>query len=82
VVIKLQDKKLVDEIIVIDSGSKDNTHEVAKKAGADFYYSKDVLKRHKEIKGKGENLWKSLFVATGDIICWVDADIKNIQPTL
>jgi glucosyl-3-phosphoglycerate synthase len=76
----LKKKKLVDEIIVIDSGSTDNTKEVAKEAGADFYYSADLLKRHKEIKGKGENLWKSLYVAKGDIICWVDADIKNIHP--
>ena len=76
----LQKQKLVDEIIVMDSGSTDNTREVAKEAGADFYYSKDILKRHKDIKGKGENLWKSLFVANGDIICWIDADIKNIHP--
>lgn len=76
----LQKKRLVDEIIVIDSGSTDNTKEVAKENGADFYYSKDVLKRHKEIKGKGENLWKALYVAKGDIICYIDADIKNIKP--
>ena len=75
----LKKQKLVDEIIVMDSGSTDNTREVAKESGADFYYSKDILKRHKDIKGKGENLWKSLYVANGDIICWIDADIKNIH---
>ncbi|MFT4343250.1 MAG: glucosyl-3-phosphoglycerate synthase [Candidatus Woesearchaeota archaeon] len=73
-------KKLVDEIIVIDSGSTDNTKEVAEQAGAKFVYSKDVLKKYEEIKGKGENLWKSVHVAKGSIICWVDADIKNIHP--
>jgi len=76
----LQKKKLVDEIIVIDSGSTDNTPQVVKDAGADFYYAKDILKKHKNLKGKGENLWKSLFIAKGDIICWIDADITNIHP--
>jgi len=70
--------KLLDEIVVIDSGSKDGTRKEAKKAGAQFYYAHDILKEMGYAKGKGENLWKSLFVATGDIIVWIDADIKNI----
>ncbi len=78
---KLMDHyKLIDEIAVIDSGSTDNTKEVAKEAGADFYLSSDILKSMGEHKGKGENLWKSLYVLKGDIIVWVDADIKNIHP--
>lgn len=77
----LMDKNsLVDEFIVIDSGSTDRTKEEAESAGAKFVYSKDLLKRYGEIKGKGENLWKSLYCTKGDIICWVDADIKNIHP--
>ncbi|MGM5483549.1 MAG: glucosyl-3-phosphoglycerate synthase [Nanobdellota archaeon] len=76
----MDDKKLVDEVIVIDSGSTDDTKEVAESAGAKFAYSKDVLKKHGEIKGKGENLWKSIHYAKGDIVCWVDADITNIHP--
>lgn len=71
--------KLVDEIIVIDSGSKDNTKKSAEEAGAVFYYAKDLLNGMGFAKGKGENLWKSLFVANGDIICWIDADISNIS---
>jgi len=72
--------KLLDEIVVIDSGSTDKTKEVAKEAGADFYLASDILKREGDHKGKGENLWKSLYVLKGDIIVWVDADIKNIHP--
>ncbi|HJN57118.1 MAG: glucosyl-3-phosphoglycerate synthase [Candidatus Woesearchaeota archaeon] len=78
---KLMDKyKLVDEIIVVDSGSKDKTREIAKKAGAIVYLDSDILKRRGNFKGKGENLWKGLYAAKGDIICWIDADIKNIHP--
>jgi glucosyl-3-phosphoglycerate synthase len=72
--------KLVDEIAVIDSGSTDKTTEIARKAGADVYLASDILKRQGNHRGKGENLWKALYVLKGDIICWVDGDIKNIHP--
>ncbi|RMF05432.1 glucosyl-3-phosphoglycerate synthase [Candidatus Woesearchaeota archaeon] len=71
---------LLDEILVIDSGSTDRTLEIAKEAGADVYSAADILKRYGDWKGKGENLWKALYVAKGSIIAWVDADIKNIHP--
>ncbi len=72
--------KLIDEIIVIDSGSTDNTKEVVEKNGIKFICSKDILKKYKWHKGKGENLWKALYVTKGDIIVYIDADIDNIHP--
>jgi glucosyl-3-phosphoglycerate synthase len=30
--------------------------------------------------GKGDALWKSLFVSRGDIVVWVDSDIRNFHP--
>jgi len=71
---------LLDEITVIDSGSTDRTRELARHAGAKFYLNKDCLPEFGTIQGKGENLWKSLYVLEGDIIVWVDADIRNIHP--
>ena len=29
--------------------------------------------------GKGNAMWKSLYACTGDIICWVDADLRNFR---
>lgn len=71
---------LVDEIAVIDSGSEDKTREVAAAYGADVYFSGDILPREGFKRGKGENLWKAIHQLHGDIICYVDADIKNIHP--
>ena len=71
---------LLDEIVVVDSGSTDRTESVARKASADFYYASDILPQHHSYRGKGENLWKSLYILKGDIICWVDADILNFHP--
>ncbi|KPJ78590.1 MAG: glucosyl-3-phosphoglycerate synthase [Deltaproteobacteria bacterium SG8_13] len=70
---------LLDEIVVIDSGSTDNTMEIAASFGADVYEADQILPSLEKFKGKGENLWKSLFVTKGDIIVYLDADIKNIH---
>jgi glucosyl-3-phosphoglycerate synthase len=71
---------LLDEIAIIDSSSKDNTRKVAEQFGAKVFSSKLVLPKYGAYKGKGENLWKSLYVLEGDLIVWVDADISNISP--
>jgi len=71
---------LLDEIAVIDSGSQDATREVAANFGADVYLASDILPAMGTKRGKGENLWKAIYQLTGDIICYVDADIKNIHP--
>jgi glucosyl-3-phosphoglycerate synthase len=71
---------LIDELAVIDSGSTDKTLEVAANFGADTYLSADILPKQGFKRGKGENLWKAIHQLEGDIICYVDADIKNIHP--
>ncbi len=71
---------LLDEIAVIDSGSTDNTRDVAASFGADVYFADDILPEVGGKRGKGENLWKAIYQLKGDIIVYVDADIKNIHP--
>lgn len=71
---------LLDEIAVIDSGSTDKTLEIAASFGADTYLASDILPSLEENRGKGENLWKAIYQLKGDIIVYIDADIKNIHP--
>jgi glucosyl-3-phosphoglycerate synthase len=71
---------LIDEFAVIDSGSTDKTREIAAEFGADVYLAEDILPDVGDKKGKGENLWKAIYQLKGDIIVYVDADIKNIHP--
>ena len=71
---------LLDEIAVIDSGSTDRTCEIAASFGADVYVASEQLPECGDQKGKGENLWKALYVLSGDIIVYVDTDIRNIHP--
>ena len=78
---ELKDRyRLVDEIAVIDSGSTDQTREIAAQFGADVYLSEEHLTECGNRRGKGENLWKALHLLKGDIICYVDSDINNIHP--
>jgi glucosyl-3-phosphoglycerate synthase len=70
---------LLDEIVVIDSGSTDQTVKIAESFEAKVFLSEELLPAHGSYRGKGENLWKALYVTTGDIIVYLDADIKNIH---
>ncbi len=70
---------ILDEIVVVDSDSTDNTRDVARTFGADVYKASEVLPSLPQFKGKGENLWKALYITKGDIIIYLDADIKNIH---
>jgi glucosyl-3-phosphoglycerate synthase len=70
---------LLDEIVVVDSGSTDGTRDIARTYGADVYRAADILPHLPPYTGKGENLWRALYVTQGDIIVYLDADIKNIH---
>ena len=76
----VQDFALVDEIVVIDDHSHDDTSAIAKSAGARVVSAESILEEHGRGHGKGEALWKSVFASHGDVIVWVDADIVNFDP--
>ncbi|MEV5845901.1 glucosyl-3-phosphoglycerate synthase [Streptomyces sp. NPDC048179] len=75
----MQQAPLVDEIVVVDSGSTDRTAEVAAAAGARVVHRDTILPRIPAVPGKGEVLWRSLLVTTGDIVCFIDADLRDFS---
>ncbi len=72
---------LVDEVVIIDSGSNDGSTKIGKDLGVrvirDSYSSKKIGMKLK--RGKGWNLWSSLYFLNTDIIIWIDSDIRNIN---
>jgi len=71
---------LLDEIVLIDSRSTDETVRIAEDLGIPVYVHQEILPQYGSYRGKGEALWKSLYVLNGDIVVWIDTDIKNIHP--
>ncbi len=76
----IEETPLVDEILVLDDRSTDGTAEAARNAGADVVAVQSVLPEAGPGDGKGNALWKSLFAGNGDLVCWVDSDIRNFDP--
>lgn len=70
---------LVDELVVLDSGSTDRTAVVAAAAGARVVHRDEVLPRLPALPGKGEVLWRSLLATEGDVVCFVDADLRDFS---
>ncbi len=76
----MDDFPILDEMILIDSGSTDYTREIAESMDIPVIIHQEVLNQYPHFTGKGEALWKSLYVLKGDLIAWIDTDIKNIHP--
>ena len=62
----------IQEIIVVDDGSSDNTFEIAKNEGV-------IALQHKKNKGKGSAMKTGLKSVHGDIVLFLDADLSKIN---
>jgi glucosyl-3-phosphoglycerate synthase len=71
---------LVDEVVVMDDGSTDGTADTAAAAGARVEPVASVLPELPPGSGKGNVMWRSLWATRGDLICWVDADVRGFDP--
>ncbi|OOF69905.1 glycosyltransferase family 2 protein [Rodentibacter caecimuris] len=67
-------KDWVDEIVIVDSGSTDNTEQIAHAYGAKFY-------RHTDWQGFGKQRQLAQQYVTSDYILWLDAD-ERVTPEL
>lgn len=73
---------LVDELVVVDGGSADATMSVAAEHGARAIAASDVLPDRDGPGGKGDALWRSLAATEGDIVCWIDGDLREVDDNL
>lgn len=76
----MDQQPLLDEIILMDSDSTDQTRTIAAKRGIPVHIHQQVRPDLGAYAGKGETMWKALFVAKGDILVFVDTDLANPNP--
>lgn len=71
---------LVDELVVMDSDSSDDTAQLAREEGAIVHAVRSVRPDLGAYAGKGEALWKSQFVTRGELLVFIDADLTQWGP--
>jgi glucosyl-3-phosphoglycerate synthase len=73
--------RLVDEIVVVNSRSTDATVAQARSAGAQVVDQDEVTRGLPQMEGKGDALWAGLAASTGDIVAFVDGDLRDFSAT-
>lgn len=71
---------LVDQVLVADDGSTDETATRARDAGAEIVSVADTVPALDPRPGKGEAMWTALAASTGDLVVWIDADLERFDP--
>jgi glucosyl-3-phosphoglycerate synthase len=71
---------VVDECVVVDSGSTDRTAAVATATAARAVHRGDVLPDLTPLPGKGEVLWRSIAATSGDVLVFLDSDLVDPDP--
>jgi glucosyl-3-phosphoglycerate synthase len=72
----LRDRGVIDQILVVDN-STDGTSAIARSLGVEVRYQEELMPEHGPVLGKGDAMWRSLRVLTGELICFLDADSED-----
>jgi len=76
----LRELGLVDQLIVVDAGSADGTATIAREAGASVFDEAELLPEFGPVLGKGDAMWRALSVAEGEIVVYLDGDVRDFGP--
>jgi len=68
---------LVDQVLVVDAASRDGTAELAAASGAEVHQEAELLAEFGPVLGKGDAMWRSLSVARGELVAFLDSDTMD-----
>lgn len=69
---------ILDEILLVDDGSKDNTKEILQEAARRDPRFRVI--QHEKNKGKGQAIFTGWAATSASILVLLDADLKNLTP--
>jgi glucosyl-3-phosphoglycerate synthase len=75
----LAGRGLVDELVVVDGGSRDRTAEVASEAGATLLVEDDLMTEYGPALGKGDAMWRGLSATESEIVVFLDGDTADFD---
>ncbi len=76
----LRERGVLDEVAVLDAGSRDGTADLARRAGARVLQESELRPSYGPVLGKGDAMWRALDALEGDLVCFLDADTEEFSP--
>ena len=78
--VDLRERGVLDQVLVVDAGSRDGTADISANAGAEVVQQDSLLPEFGEVLGKGDAMWRSLSVLRGEVVCFLDGDSEDFGP--
>lgn len=75
----LKDAGLLDEVLVIDAASQDDTAIIARRAGLQVMQESELLPEYGAAQGKGDAMWRGLAVTSSEIVAYTDTDTADFH---
>jgi len=75
----LRKRGVIDELVVIDGDSADDTARIAQRAGATVHREGELMPSYGPVLGKGDAMWRALSVLEGHLVCFLDADVLEFS---
>jgi glucosyl-3-phosphoglycerate synthase len=76
-VAELLDARLIDEALVVDAGSRDDTVAIAQAAGLTVVQEDELAGELGPARGKGDAMWRALGELDSEIVAFVDTDTED-----
>jgi glucosyl-3-phosphoglycerate synthase len=76
---QLRDAGLLDEVLVIDAASEDDTVAIALQAGIEVAQESELLSEYGPAQGKGDAMWRGLAATSSEIVAYADTDTEDFH---
>ncbi len=74
---RLRDAGLLDEVLVVDAGSRDGTARIAEQAGLTVAQADELSSELGPARGKGDAMWRALRELSSEIVVYADTDTED-----